>query len=117
MKTYFIECEHNIYVDNYTEGETENVNNFGTEGKYKAENPTEAIEKHLNSLGYSFNSDYMQPDEECDEQNKVWYSVLCDVENSEADEKQKNLWKNNKLKLYANNITLYVYEVVSAKIN
>lgn len=112
MKNYLIECEHNVYVDSYTNGETENVNNFDTKGEYKGENPVEAIEKHLSSLGYSFNKDYMQPDEEQD--GKVWYSVLCDVENSKADERQINLWKSEKLELYANNMTLYVYELTPA---
>ena len=112
MKNYLIECEHNIYVDSYEQGEGENVNNFDTKGEYKAENPTEAIEKHLLSLGYSFNKDYIQVDEE--ESGKVWYSVLCDVENSEATESQKNAWKKDKLTLYANNMTLYVYELTPA---
>ncbi len=112
MKNYLIECEHNIYVDSYEQGEGENVNNFDTKGEYKAENPTEAIEKHLSSLGYSFEKDYMQPDEEQD--GKAWYSVLCDVENSEATENQKTTWINDKLTLYANNMTLYVYELIPA---
>jgi hypothetical protein len=54
----------------------------------------------------------MQPDEEQD--GKAWYSVLCDVENSEATENQKTTWKNDKLTLYANNMTLYVYELIPA---
>lgn len=112
MKNYLIECEHNIYVDSYEQGEGENVNNFDTKGEYKAKNPTEAIEKHLLSLCYSFSKDYIQVDEE--EIGKVWYSVLCDVENSEATESKKNAWKKDKLTLYANNMTLYVYELTPA---
>lgn len=114
MKNYLIECEHNIYIDSYEQGEGENVNNFDTKGEYNAENPTAAIEKHLTSLGYSFDKDYMQLDE--DQDGKVWYSILCDVENSEATEKQKNIWKEEELILYANNMTLYVYELKIAKI-
>ena len=94
MKNYLIECEHNIYVDSYEQGEGENVNNFDTKGEY------------------SFEKDYMQPDEEQD--GKAWYSVLCDVENSEATENQKTTWINDKLTLYANNMTLYVYELIPA---
>jgi hypothetical protein len=69
MKNYFIECEHNIYVDNYEQGEEENINNFDTKGMYKAENSTDAIEQHLKSLGYNFDKDYMQIDEEDKKQN------------------------------------------------
>lgn len=114
MKNYLIECEHNIYVDSYEQGEGENVNNFDTKGEYKAENPTEAIEKHLSSLGYSFEKDYMQPDEEQD--GKAWYSVLCDVENSEATQNEVKQWKKGKKILYSNNMILSVYELINAKI-
>lgn len=116
MKNYFIECEHNVYLDSYTEGETTNVNNFDTKRMYQAENSIDAIQQHLKSLGYDFKKDYMQEDEECEEQNKIWYSVLCDVDNSQATERQKNLWKAEKLELYANNMTIYVYKTVPSKI-
>ena len=89
MKKFIIECEHNIYVDSHSEGETENVNNFDTKGTYKAEEPAEAIKQHLSSLGYNFKPEFMQLDEEEENQNKIWYSVLCDVENNEATKNQK----------------------------
>lgn len=114
MKNYFIECEHNIYVDSYEQGEGENVNNFDTKGEYKAENPTEAIEKHLSSLGYSFEKDYMQKDDESE--NVCYYSVLCDVENSEATQNEVKQWKKGKKILYSNNMILSVYELINAKI-
>jgi len=112
--TYFIECMHNVYLDNYQEGETENVNNFDTEGIYKAENVTEAIEKHLYSLGYEFNKDYINTDEEQD--NKIFYSVLCNEENEQARDSEINLWRKDKKILYANNMIIYVYELIAAKI-
>jgi hypothetical protein len=116
MKTFLIECEHNIYVDNYEQGEGENVNNFDTKGTFKAENAAEAIGKHLSSLGYSFNPEYMQEDEEEGNENKIWYSVLVDAENSEASENQKDKWKKDKLVLYSANLTIWIYEVVPFKI-
>jgi hypothetical protein len=116
MKTFLIECEHSIYIDNYEQGEGENVNNFDTKGTFKAENATEAIEKHLSSLGYSFNPEYMQEDEEEGQENKIWYSVLVDAENSEASEAEVNKWRNDKIVLYSANLTIWVYEVVPFKI-
>ena len=116
MKTFFIECEHNIYLDNYNEGETENVNNYDTKGMYKTEDNIQAIEKHLHSLGYSFNKDYIQADEEDKKQNKIWYSVLCNSESEEANEKELENFKNGSINLYANNMTIYIYELTPSKI-
>jgi hypothetical protein len=116
MKTFLIKCEHNIYIDNYEQGEGENVNNFDTKGTFKAENATEAISKHLSSLGYSFNPKYMQVDEEDGQKNKVWYSVMVDAEDFEASESQKTNWRKNKLILYSANLTIYVYEIIPSKI-
>jgi len=115
MKTYKIECEHDVYIDSYTEGETENVNNYTTQGEYSATGAIEAVEKHFDFLCYDFNKDYMSIDDE--NYSKAYYSVLCDVENSEATEGQKTKWKADKLTLYANNMTLFVYEVSPAKID
>ena len=114
MKTFFIECEHNIYLDNYNEGETENVNNYDTKGMYKTENNIQAIEKHLYSLGYDFNEDHIQADEE--EENKIWYSVLTNEQGDEATKSEVLEFITNNKNLYANNMTIYVYELKPSKI-
>ena len=114
MKTYIIDCQHSIYIDSYTDGEIKNVNNFDTDGKYNAETPAEAIEKHLYSLGYNFNVNYIDTDEE--EENKIFYSVLCDEENDEATENQIKDWKKDEKILYSNNMIIYVYELIKSKI-
>lgn len=116
MKTFFIECEHNIYLDNYNEGETENVNNYDTSGMYKTEDNIQAIEKHLYSLGYDFNKDHIQADEEDEKQNKIWYSVLTNEQGDEASEKELEQFRNESINLYANNMTIYVYESKPSKI-
>lgn len=114
MKTFILNCHHSIEVDSYQNGELENVNNFDTNGQYKTETPIEAIEKHFYSLGYNFDKNYIDTDEE--EENKIFYSVLCDEENDEATESQIELWKKDEKILYSNNMIIYVYELVSAKI-
>lgn len=116
MKNYVIECNHEVYIDSYKKGELENANNYDTNGTYKCDSPIEAIQKHFECLGYDFNNDYAQNDEEEDGQNKVWYSVLVDSENIKADQKEIEKWKKNKLVLYSNNMTIYVYELIAAKI-
>ena len=92
MKTYVIECAHDVYIDFFSEGQKEHVNYYDTNGKYKTDSPIEAIEKHLSFLGYQFDKKNSEVDE--DEPNKLFFSILADVENNEATEKQIELLEN-----------------------
>ena len=56
----------------------------------------------------------MQKDDESE--NVCYYSVLCDVENSEATQNEVKQWKKGKKILYSNNMILSVYELINAKI-
>lgn len=94
MKNYKVECMHDVYVDSFERGELDHVNFFDTKGEYKVENPFEAIEKHLDSLGYDLKKEHCQIDEQ--ETNKVWYSVLVDEENCKASDSEIELWKKRR---------------------
>jgi hypothetical protein len=109
MKNYIIECEHDIYIDSYEQGELENVNWYKTQGKYNAKNPFEAVKEHLKSLGYDFNKENSEVNEEM--LNLIHYSVLVDNESNNASENQVELWEKGDLKLYSNNMAIYVYEL------
>ena len=114
MKNYIVECVHDVYIDSFEEGQKEHVNYYDTKGKYEADIAIEAIEKHLSFLGYQFEQKNSEVDE--DEPNKLFFSILADVENNEATEKQIEIWQKDKLKLYDNNMVLCVYELTPAKI-
>ena len=121
MKTYFIKSIHDIYIDSYSEGEKGNVNFYDIEQNVKAENPREAIKMFFEKFLYynfSFEHSYIVHEEEGEEepQNKLFYSVLVDEENCEANEKEIEEWKQNKKTLYSNNITIYVHELQPVKI-
>ena len=114
MKNYIIECEHDVYINSYSQGEQEYVNYYNTKGQYEADSAIEAIEKHINSLGYEFEQKNSEFDEE--EANKLFFSKLVDSENNEATDEQIKLWQKDELKLFYNNVTLFVYELIPAKI-
>lgn len=121
MKTYFIESTHDVYIDNYNDGETTNVNFYDIKQNVKAENPREAIKKFFEEVLYykfDFESAYIAHEEEGEEEpkNKLHYAVLVDEESSEANEKDIEKWKKNKKTLYSNNITIYIFEVQPVKI-
>ena len=113
MKRYYIESNHDVYKDSYNEGETENINYYNLKSIVQAKNPKEAIKQYFDKeLCYSFNID----NSDTDEDGVLHYSVLVDEENSEATEKEIELWKEGKKVLYSNNITLSIFELVGVKI-
>lgn len=115
MKTFKIITTHDVYIDDFKEGEGEHVNCYDIESTVKAETVKEAIQKHYEEhLGFSFKFEYCGYDEE--DKNKIEYSNLVDDENIEANKVEKKLWEKGKKTLYANNTTCRAYELVSIEL-
>lgn len=115
MKTFKIISNHDVFIDSYEEGETEQVNSYTLSAEVEAENIKSAIKQYFDkNLYYSF--DFKNA--EVDEENKttLYYSNLVDVENVEASESEVEQWKQNELTLYSNQITIEVFEVVQQQI-
>jgi len=113
MKTYIIKTNHTIEIDTYNYGLTNYVNSYSLKSEIKAETPREAIQKYFNEyLYYNFDinlSYILHEEEENEATNVLFYDVLTDEENNEADEKQTELWKEDKLTLYNNHIYLKIF--------
>jgi hypothetical protein len=121
MKKFIISSTHEVYKDDYNEGETDYVNGYSLKSKIiNSETTKEAIQKYFeDELYYKFNVDYAYIDHEEDidaSKNTLHYSVLVDNENSEASEYEIELWKKGELELYANNIFLTIHELTEATI-
>ena len=120
MKTYFIKTNHEVFIDKFNEGELDFVNAYNIEAKIKAENPREAIKKYFeNELYYKFdfeNTYIPHAEEETEEKNTLHYTVLVDVDNSEASVQEVEEWKEDKLTLYSNNIFLTIYELNAVEV-
>lgn len=115
MKTFKIVTIHDVYIDDFEEGEGKHVNCYDIESTVKAESVKEAIKEHYEKhLGFSFSFEHCNYDEE--EKNRLDYSNLVDSENSEANEEEKKLWKKGKKTLYANNTTCTVYELTPVEL-
>ena len=111
MKTFKIRSAHDIYIDNYGQGELDRVNGYTLTNEVEANDVWEAIEKYFETtLYYDFKKDNASKSDEVE--NELHYSVLVDVENLEASENQIEKWKQGKEKLYSSNITITVYEII-----
>jgi hypothetical protein len=116
MKKYLIKSSHNVYVDDYTEGELDWVNCYTLEACITAPNIQSAIQEYIeNHLYYKF--DYRGFYEDDESTNEGHYNVLVDEANEEANEYEIELWKAGKRKLYSNQIRLEFYKITPVNIN
>ena len=113
MNTYIIKTSHEIEIDTYNDGLTNYVNSYSLKSEIKALTPREAVQKYFDEyLYYNFDikSAYILHEEEENEPtNVLFYDVLVDEENNEATEKQRELWKKDKIILYNNRIYLEIF--------
>lgn len=113
MKTFKIKSVHSVCVDNFIEGEGDEVNSYIISDEVKATNVKEAIEKYFQSvLYYDFDFSLAEVDG-----GQLYYSVLVDKDNSKASKNQIELWKKDELVLYANNISVVAYELTLIYLN
>ena len=116
MKEYLIKSSHNVYIDDYTEGELDWVNCYTLETCIMAPNIQDAIQGYIeHHLYYKFDSKGFCEDDES--LNQAHYNVLVDGDNAEANEHEIELWKAGKFKLYSNEIRLEFYEITPVNIN
>ena len=110
MKTYIVKSYHDIFVDDYNEGEGKNVNSYTLNGEVRADNPKEAVNIYFKDhLGYNLGFENC---EVCpDESSLIQTSCLVDVDNLQPSEQEVKMWENGEVDLYANNILMYVYEL------
>lgn len=110
MIEYLIKSYHEIYVDDYNEGELDHVNGYNMTAFIKAPDVGSAIQQYIeNCLYYKFNSNYLDTS---GDDISCYYDVLVDDEGIEATEADRELWKNGELKLYNNQILIEAYVVL-----
>lgn len=113
IKKYLIESSHDVYEDDYEEGEGANVNWYTQDSIIQAKDVKSAIKEYFEKTLYidNFSFDNTATDED---QEVLFYSYLVDIENACITEEHiLHFWKLGKLRLYSNNVTLRVAEIVS----
>lgn len=115
-KEFYIKALIDVYEDNYTDGELDWVNYYKIDTFISATTLNEAIGEFFNNNLY-FKVDLKNLDYDVDN-NCFYYSVLCDNDNNEVDEDDiiYKKWLNDKINLYSNNISLYIFEVNPVRI-
>lgn len=99
IKTYF-----EVFEDDYNEGEGKFVNSWSHQSEHDA--IESALQQHFCQLGLSYDAEHMYEIE-----GARYYSWTVDAECMEATEKQLELWKEGKAKLYFQRANINVYKL------
>lgn len=116
--TYKINIYTDVYLDHYTEGETQQVNYYTNSFTIDHYTPLKAIEKIFYKLGFSFNHKFADIHTHDDGQQVLYYSHLCDLENIEIEETESLIteFREGKINLYSNNHRVEVYKLTESNI-
>ena len=111
MSDYLIKSYHEVFEDNFNEGEGNHVNGQMSQGQVTADNLQEAVQKYYeNHLLFPFVKENISDNEE----NEFFLhdSVAVDVENSAASDYDIKKWQSGEIKLYSNLFAIEVSELV-----
>lgn len=115
MKKYQIQSIHTVFIDNYENGEGNQVNLYSLNKIIKAETPKEAIIEYIKDfLYYDISPEHLEKDEE--KPNVIHTGALVDEDNSQATERQIEDWKKGLINLYSNNIYIVIEELKEIEI-
>lgn len=105
---FLITSQHDVFVDNYNEGEQENVNFYCLDGIIEADNYKEAVTKYLQeNLGYNLDINNCEVRD-----NAIFTSCLVDIENYQPTNNEVEQWKRGQKVLYSNNIEINVSQIL-----
>lgn len=112
MKVFKIVSTHDVYEDSYNEGEGKHANYYTNSAEIKKETVEEAIKEYINNhLCYEYSERLIHK-----EDNVLHLTVIVDNDNLQPSKDEIKQWEEGKIKLYANNIAIEVYEVVRVSI-
>lgn len=116
MRQFYITSWHDVFEDIFDKGEQPNaINGYAISEKVEAPTALEAVIKYVTeTLGYPVTDGSIEADDE--QNNVVHYSTLVDMDNDAVDEHQTEQWKEGKLRLYSNHVTIEVKELITVMI-
>lgn len=114
LNTYKVTSRHDVYIDNFVNGEESYVNSYKLSSEVDAINWKDAIKKYFEDyLFYTIDlaRGYIDNDN-----NTFHYSNLVNADNIEADENELKQWRENKLTLYSNNTVVTVVQLINVNL-
>jgi len=120
MKTYYIKCGVNVSIDDWNEGQGENVNYWDLKATVGAETPIEAIKTFFDkNLYWSFDEKqaYIEPLELGE--NCLEYSNYVDENNLELSENSQAMqdFRAGTRKVFVADSLIKIFEIVPVAIN
>ena len=107
MKQFMIIASHDMYEDSYSDGEGRFVDSYTREPQIvKAPTAQEAVAMFVQS----YIGDILLQDINFEFED-AYVSRLIDRDGSDATASEIEKWKENKMDLYSDNVTMKVYEI------
>lgn len=110
MKTYSIVSIHEVFEDNFENGEGKHINTYDLNEVIKADNVQDAINKYLE---YTVFTELRFKDLEvslCG--NYLDGARLVDTDNANATDKEIESWKQGKIELFSEYIHINAFELI-----
>lgn len=96
-----------VYKTSFEDGDTDNINSFDEELNIECETLEELVEKVADKMLLDKSNMVIDP-----ETSSLGFSVLVDVENTEASKHDVDLWRKGELELYNASILIPVTKIV-----
>lgn len=112
MKTYYITTEHAIYKDSFIDGEQDQVNFFKNKQLITAKDARTAIKQYFECFLH-YDIDFYFADIN---NNILHYSVQVNNDIEVPNNKEIELWKEDKIDLFIDVIYLELFEVKECEI-
>lgn len=109
MKKFKVTTIHTVCIDDFKQGEGNQVNFYTLDSEQKAETIRQAIEQHFNNtlyLTFDYKSAEISEDKIC-----MQWSNLVDKDNAEPSTHDIEKWKKGEKELYINNIEIMIEEI------
>ena len=110
MNQYKVTSIHDVFEDDYNDGELDRFDGWINSEPVTADSPRKALEIYVKK--YLF-MDYVEK-HYAFENGQAFTSRLVDSDFHEADENEKQLWMQGNMRLYSENIMFQVHELVPA---
>jgi hypothetical protein len=111
MRTFKVTTSHNVFIDDYENGEGKQVNFYQQTSEQNAESVKTAIENHFKNVIYlPFNFNETDTNED---KTVMYWNALVDENNEQPHEGDIERWKKGTRDLYSNNIDIEVKELIN----
>jgi hypothetical protein len=114
MRQFKITTGHSVYEDDFNEGELDFKTQYSESKTVTAENPVAALKQFYSEVFGKTLEDWVLYEVNSEDDDRLYDSWLVDEDCCTASPYEIEQWKEGKHKLYSNNVTISIAEILPA---